>query len=70
MLDRGKMHARHAEDMNQAPGQLSPAGESNENAEPNDPTRVGQKVRQELRLEIGKDVIQDWPGPFRSGDRG
>jgi hypothetical protein len=64
------MHARHAKDKNQAPGQLSPAGESNKNAEPNNPTRVGQKVRQELRWQIDKGVIQNWPGPFRSGDRG
>jgi hypothetical protein len=49
ILKRVKMHARYGEDKNQAPGQLSPPGESNKNAEPNDPTRVGQKVRQELR---------------------
>ncbi len=63
------MHARYAEDKNRAPGQLSPAREANKNAEPNAPTGVGQKDRQELRW-IGKGVIQDWPGPFRSGDRG
>ena len=47
--DRGKMHARHVEDKNRAPGQLSPAREANKNAEPNAPNSVGQKDRQELR---------------------
>ncbi len=48
LLDRGKLHARYVKEEDQVPGQLSPAGESNKNAAPNDPNGVGQKVRQEL----------------------
>ena len=46
---RPDCRALYGEDKNRAPGQLSPAREANKNAEPNAPTGVGQKDRQEFR---------------------